>query len=118
MMLVAEPSQNLFQKTVHARLPFTVIIGSIYEGAPSWSDAKSRAAALWHWRGKIIFEIGRHYQTKTERTTAEAFARSHRLSIANAFERRLCRKDVVEALGKLYQGQKNNEPVHDPGSNA
>ena len=47
----------------------------------------------------------KQYQTKTERDEAEAFARSHRLSIANAFERKLVRKDVVEELTRLFEAR-------------
>jgi hypothetical protein len=47
---------------------------------------------------KVARDVGKRSQTKTERDEAEAFARSHRLSIANAFERNLVRKGVVEEL--------------------
>jgi len=51
----------------------------------------------------IARDVGRGYQTDTERTAAEAFVREHRLSIANAFERKLVRKDVVAALTRLFE---------------
>lgn len=50
-------------------------------------------------------DVGGRYQTKTERDEAEAFASSHRLSIANAFECKLVRKDVVEELTRLFEAR-------------
>jgi hypothetical protein len=63
----------------------------------------------------IAREVGRHYDTHTQRTAAEEFARSHRLSIANAFERKIIRADVVKALGELFEAskdQKDNGLIH------
>ncbi len=54
---------------------------------------------------KVARDVGKRYQTKTERNEAEAFARWHRLSIANAFERKLVRKDVVEELTRLFEAR-------------
>jgi hypothetical protein len=51
----------------------------------------------------IAREVGKRFDTHSERSEAEAFARSHRLSIANAFERKLVRKDVVAELVRLHQ---------------
>jgi hypothetical protein len=82
-------------KPTRQSLPFTHIGGAIYPGDPTWTDPNGRAAALYHWREKIVFEVGRKFETKTERDAAEDFARTHRLSIANAFERRVVRTDVV-----------------------
>jgi hypothetical protein len=69
---------------------------------------------LGWWIAKIVREVGRKYETNSERTAAEAFVRSHRLSIANAFERKLVRKDVVAELTRLYRAQKDNIPVEAP----
>ena len=57
------------------------------------------------WVSKVARDVGKRYQTKTERNEAEAFARWHRLSIANAFERKLVRKDVVEELTRLFEAR-------------
>jgi hypothetical protein len=51
----------------------------------------------------IAKEVGKAYSTKRERAAATEFARSHRLSIANAFERKLVRKDVVAALSAMLE---------------
>lgn len=84
-------------------LPFVVIPGAIYPGENSWADGKSRAAALNQWAARIAKEVGRQFDTQTEREAATAFAQSHRLSIVNAFARRLVRADVVAELTRLYR---------------
>jgi hypothetical protein len=86
-------------------MPFALIDGRVSDFPPSWIDAKGRAAALNRWCAAIAREIGRAYQTKTQRDAAEAFARSRRLSIANAFERKFVRKDVVEELTRLFEAR-------------
>jgi hypothetical protein len=55
-----------------------------------------------------------HNQTKTERDAAIEFVRGHRLSIANAFERRLVRGDVVAVLARLYAGQRAGHDKIEP----
>jgi hypothetical protein len=87
------------------RQPFVLITGAVYPGSLSWSTPAGRRAALNKWCAVIVREVGKRYQTKTERDEAEAFARSHRLSIANAFERKLVRKDVVEELTRLFEAR-------------
>jgi hypothetical protein len=71
----------------------------------SWTSPAERAAALKKWVARIAYEVAKPYETKSERDAAEAFARSHRLSIANAFERKLVRKDVVEELTRLFEAR-------------
>jgi hypothetical protein len=80
-----------------------LIIGAIYPGA-SWSTPEGRRAGLNRWCAVIAREVGKAYQTKTERGLAEAFVRPHRLSIANAFERKLVRKDCGE-LTRLFEAR-------------
>jgi hypothetical protein len=85
-------------KPVRGRLPFCVIApGQVYEGARSFTDAKGRAKALNAWCWKIAREAAAPYGTKAEQDAVTGFVKSHRLSIANAFERRIVRKDVVTA---------------------
>jgi hypothetical protein len=59
----------------------------------------------------IAREVGRTYQTKTERDAAEAFVRGHRLSIAHAFERTLVRKDVLAELARLFREAKSDHSI-------
>ena len=61
------------------------------------------------WIARTGKEVGAAYSTKSERDAATEFARSHRLSIANAFERRLCRKDVVAELVRLFEQAKGDQ---------
>ena|ERR1700730_3846448 len=86
-------------------LPFVHSEGQVSPNPPTHTDANGRKAALNRWCAVIAREVGKRYQTKTERDEAEAFARSHRLSIANAFERKLVRKDVVEELTRLFEAR-------------
>jgi hypothetical protein len=60
----------------------------------------------------IAREVAKPYETKSGRDAAEAFARSHRLSIAHAFYRKLCRKDVVSAITCLFEDQKHDNLIH------
>jgi hypothetical protein len=59
--------------------------------------------ALGRWRARIAREVAAPYQTYSEQEAAKAFVRAHRLTIAYAFHRKLCRKDVVVELTRLYQ---------------
>ena len=52
----------------------------------------------------IAHEVSNHYDG-AERKAAKEFARSHRLSIAHAFHRKLVRKDVVVELSRLYEAK-------------
>jgi hypothetical protein len=63
---------------------------------------------LNRWVALIARDVGRAYETHTERTSAEDFVRSHRLSIARAFERKLCRKDVVAELARLFKAERSH----------
>jgi len=56
-------------------------------------------------------EVAKPYETYSERSAAEAFARSHRLSIAHAFERRIVRGDVVAALLRLFRETKSGHSI-------
>ena len=67
------------------------------------------------WCHVIAREVASQYQTKTERDAAVEFVRQHRLSIANAFERRIVRGDVVAALARMFEDQKDDNPVHGLG---
>lgn len=91
--------------------PFVRIDGDIYPGGNSWVDAKSRAAALTSWRFKIAKEIAQH--TPLEHDAAEAFVQSHRLSVANAFERRIVRGDVK--MPWIIIDYKGDDPSEPPG---
>lgn len=70
-----------------------------------------RKAALNGWIGRIAKEVATTYQTFDERTAATEFVRSHRLSIAHAFERKLVRNDVVIELARLYEASKIDPPM-------
>jgi hypothetical protein len=61
--------------------------------------------ALNRWIAK---EVGRQYETKTERDAATAFVLQHRLSIANAFTRGIVRGDVVKTLDELFEQSKDS----------
>jgi hypothetical protein len=98
-------------KSAHVPMPFIEIQGQVYEGKPSWTSPDERRAALGRWISLIVREVGKPYQTKSERDAATLFVRSHRLSIANAFHRKLCRKDVVEELGRLLAQKECQVPV-------
>jgi hypothetical protein len=64
-------------------MPVVMISGAMYPGEPFWTDSKGRAAALNRWVAVIAKEVGKRFDTHSERSAAEDFARSHRLSIAN-----------------------------------
>jgi hypothetical protein len=64
---------------------------------------------LGRWISVIAREVGKRFDTHSERSAAEAFVRSHRLSIANAFHRKLVRKDVAAELSALYAERHKTE---------
>jgi hypothetical protein len=80
-----------------------LIQGTVSTHPVSWGDPKGRAVGLNAWITRIAKEVGAAYQTKTERDAAVAFVKSHRLSIANAFERKIVRGDVVKELTRLFR---------------
>jgi hypothetical protein len=82
-----------------------LIEGTVSPFPPSWDTPEGRWTVLNRWCAVIAREVDKRYQTKTERDEAEAFARSHRVSIANAFERKLVRKDVVEGIDAAVRGE-------------
>ena len=63
------------------------------------------------WIARIGKEVGAAYSTKTERDAATEFAWSHRLSIANVFERRLCTNDVVTGLLRLFKEARGDHSI-------
>jgi hypothetical protein len=112
-------------------MPFVHIDGAVYPGEPSWTDPKGRNAAFNRWVWVISKEVAtlvapapvqpgqdglsgslpglpRPYQTKTKQDAAAEFVRRHRLSIANAFERRIVRADVVAELARLFELETRN----------
>jgi hypothetical protein len=107
-----EPPSKPHHPRADARLPFAAITGTVSPFPVSWTTPEERKAALGRWVARIAREVASPYQTKSERDAAEQFARSHRLSIANCFQRKLCRTDVVEALIELYELSKADDPFH------
>lgn len=65
------------------------------------------------WAKRIGKEVASQYQTHAEQEAATEFVRRSRLSIANAFERRLCRKDVVVALTTMFEQSNHQLWVND-----
>jgi hypothetical protein len=72
------------------------------------------------WKGmsdKIAREVASRYPPKSEDcASAKTFVFLHRLSIAAAFHNKLRRSDVVAALARLFEDQKDNNPAHTPRS--
>jgi hypothetical protein len=96
--------------------PFIHIEGAVATPPPghehtSPADKAGFRAAVNKWLARIAREVGRAYSTKTEREAAEKFARSHRLSIAHAFTRRLVRADVVRELARLFEQSKGDHSI-------
>jgi hypothetical protein len=77
--------------------------GAISDYPVSWSTPDGRRAQFCRWYLRIIREVSRSFPPGPERAAAAEFARSHRLSVANAFTRRIVRPDVVRALADLYR---------------
>ena len=59
----------------------------------------------------IAKEAAAPFQTYSGQEAVKAFVQSHRLTIANAFERKLVRKDVVAELSALYEKSKDDDPI-------
>jgi hypothetical protein len=97
--------QDRAAKPPAAPQPFVEISGQISVFPLSWTTPAERGAAMNRWVARIAREVGKAYETKPERDAAEAFVRGHRLSIANAFQRRLVRKDVVRVLGEMFRNR-------------
>lgn len=82
---------------------FVTIEGEVCQGVDSWPDSKGRAGAIGRWFALVARDVGKSYTTTPERDAAIAFVQLHRLSIANAFSRRIIRADVVAELARLYR---------------
>src|ERR1700730_16804385 len=98
--MVTETASPRVAETALGPLPFALIAGAVYPGDPSWTGPEGRRKAHNYWVWKIGREVESRYQTKAERDAAAEFVLRHRLSIANAFERKIIRADVVKALGE------------------
>ena len=83
-------------------MPFILIAGEVSPRPVSWTTPDERHAALNRWIAIISTEVSRRLPPGPERVVAKDFVYSHRLSVANAFERRIVRADVVSELARLY----------------
>jgi hypothetical protein len=69
-----------------------------YDDGPRPWEVK---AAVSTWLRRIAKEVGMLVPCG-QREAAEDFVKSHRLSVANAFQRRLAKADVVRAMAELF----------------
>ena len=59
----------------------------------------------------IAKEAAAPFQTYSGQEAVKAFVQSHRLTIANAFERKLVRKDVVAGLLRLFNQSNDDDSI-------
>ena len=94
-------------------LPFVAIPGTVSDFPVSWTSTTDRAAALNRWCAIIATETMRSFPAgSSDRLGAKKFVWSHRLSIANAFERKIIRVDVVAELARMF-AELTNAPVRE-----
>jgi hypothetical protein len=92
--------------------PFVHIEGSPVqppEGLAFTADPRAVSAAVSTWLRRIAREVGAAVPWD-QREAAEAFVKSHRLSVACAFQRRLAKADVVKAMMEIFVVHKEMYP--------
>jgi hypothetical protein len=88
----------------HDTFPLTIIEGEpvSLEATKQYKDPKAAAIAARFWCHRVAYEVGL-LCAEAQCEVAEQFVLQQRLSVVNAFYRRLARVDVVAALAKMYQ---------------
>jgi hypothetical protein len=97
---IAIPTADLFPAILIAGEPVPVELTQAY------ADPKAAERAARHWCRAIAWKIGT-LVPEPQSCDAERFAMRHRLSIANAFHRRLRRADVIAWILELFAAQPN-----------
>lgn len=106
---VAEPEEVSVSNPHSPAAPASFVLITGEPAPPDPRDAKPRTAAqrkeeLERWIVGVGVAVRRSFPAGSrEGKAAVEFAKSHRLSIANAFQRRIKRDDVVAELLRMYQ---------------